>query len=188
MGDLGSPGVWSLRVDSNHRPAPYEGVALPLRHGAEGVDAPHGFEPWSPGSMPGILPLDDGAGGGVGGSGRIRTCETFRSAPLAPGCLRPLGHASDRVWCGRDGAPGRIRTPNLQIRSLALCPVELRALGTRSPAGLWRRLGGDGSADGVANGIRTRVSGITTLHPGPLDDGHHREWRIRVESNHLRAD
>jgi hypothetical protein len=64
-----------------------------------------------------------------GGSGRIRTCETFRSAPLAPGCLRPLGHASDRVWCGRNGAPGRIRTPNLQIRSLVLCPVELRALG-----------------------------------------------------------
>ncbi len=27
------------------------------------------------------------------------------------------------------GAPGGIRTPNPQIRSLMLCPVELRALG-----------------------------------------------------------
>lgn len=26
-----------------------------------------------------------------------------------------------------DGAPGKIRTPNPQIRSLVLCPVELRA-------------------------------------------------------------
>jgi hypothetical protein len=28
----------------------------------------------------------------------------------------------------KNGAPGRIRTPNLLIRSQALCPVELRAL------------------------------------------------------------
>ena len=63
MSNIGSPSVWSLRVDSNHRPAPYEGVALPLRHGAEGVDAPHGFEPWSPDSKSGVLPLDDGAEG-----------------------------------------------------------------------------------------------------------------------------
>ena len=27
----------------------------------------------------------------------------------------------------KDGAPGGIRTPNPQIRSLMLCPVELRA-------------------------------------------------------------
>lgn len=72
------------------------------RGGMPHMDSNHGLL----GQRPGILPLDDGAEDSwIGGSGRIRTCETFRSAPLAPGCLRPLGHASKVVgegWRARE--------------------------------------------------------------------------------------
>jgi hypothetical protein len=35
---------------------------------------------------------------------------------------------------GKYGAPERIRTPNLLIRSQVLCPVELRALAVSQPS------------------------------------------------------
>jgi hypothetical protein len=38
-------------------------------------------------------------------------------------CLGPINH----LLVEKNGAPERIRTPNLLIRSQVLCPVELRA-------------------------------------------------------------
>lgn len=38
---------------------------------------------------------------------------------LAGGRLGPLGHPS-----GKMGTPGEIRTPDLQVKSLALCPLS----------------------------------------------------------------
>ncbi len=38
-----------------------------------------------------------------------------------------IGNNGRKLSMRKDGAPGGIRTPNPQIRSLMLCPVELRA-------------------------------------------------------------
>ena len=61
--------------------------------------------------------------------------ELFLTGPmtgLAPGRLRfgKLATAGQKNMniCREYGAPGKIRTPNPQIRSLVLYPIELRAL------------------------------------------------------------
>jgi hypothetical protein len=54
---------WCRWVDLNNRPSPYESAALAAelhRHDCERVAPPHGFEPRSPHSKCGILPLDEG--------------------------------------------------------------------------------------------------------------------------------
>lgn len=53
----------------------------------------------------------------------IRTLEGLLTlTPLAGERFRPLSHLSKK-----NGAPKRSRTPNLQIRSLTLYPIELWA-------------------------------------------------------------
>ena len=54
--------------------------------------------------------------------------------PVTGDCLMRVAHTvltcdeESRAWRMQDGAPGEIRTPDPQVRSLMLYPTELRAL------------------------------------------------------------
>ena len=88
---------WCRWADLNNRPSPYESAALPLSY--TGVP-PHGFEPRSPHSKCGILPLDEGGGN------RLRA-----AGGLPKGYARALRSRKERKeprGCG--GAPGALET------------------------------------------------------------------------------
>lgn len=84
-------------------------------------------------------------------------------------------------FCGKCGAPGRIRTPNLLIRSQTLYPVELRALCVRSASArkavLAVRAGWYRTRSGLARGKSTR--------PGPRRRERLGRRGIERESNAL---
>ena len=102
----------------NNRPSPYESAALPLSY--TGVP-PHGFEPRSPHSKCGILPLDEGGGNRLRGTaavlpkGYARALRSRRKGK-SPGGVGAHPGLSKRSTGGR-GVGGPIE------RSFVACPT-----------------------------------------------------------------
>ena len=100
----------------NNRPSPYESAALPLSY--TGVP-PHGFEPRSPHSKCGILPLDEGGGNRLRGTaaalqkGYARTLRSRRKGK-SPGGVGAHPGLSKRSTGGR-GVGGPIERSFVRV-------------------------------------------------------------------------